>query len=115
MLIMDLSVDNIYKDLQELADPELQKIRWIPGGPSSYEMLMTRLLDEHRLEDFIQMAVDNLMISKDTARQLSYLQYLLDLYQEKANDYAMRFDPVWISITKEARKALDSWNLDQSR
>ncbi len=115
MLIMDLSVDNIYKDLEELADLELQKARWTKGGTSSYESLMERLIDERRLEDFIRLAVDSLLISKDTARQLSYVQYLLDLYQEKAHDAAMLHDPVWVGVTREVRKALDSWNLDLSR
>ena len=115
MLIMDLSVDNIYKDLEELADPDLQKIRWAAGGTSSYEKLMERLLDEHRLEDFIRLAVDSLLISKDTARQLSYVQYLLDLYQERGHDHAILHDPVWVGVTREVRKALDCWNLDMSR
>lgn len=112
---MEQIIKNIYYDILEMSDLELQKKLWLnenndTGMNSSYVELMCRLFDDNNIEDFI--SKNDLEIGF-TERMLTEFKLLIDLlnsYEEKQSDKEILNDPEWYKIVDQAKVVLKVWN-----
>lgn len=112
---MSPQINHLLFDLAELADPALQRKRWLSNDAhetSSYAELMCRLFDDNHLEQFIDSPDPDSRISAPTLKALTDLKNCLELYPEKETDEEILNDPAWIQITLQASKVLRSWEMD---
>lgn len=113
---MNKNVENIYQDLLELSDLNLQKKLWLNEGnnmalTSSYTELMNRLFDDDSFDLFIDTGARELGISPLLISQLDQLRSLLNAYEEgMRKDFEIISDPQWRLISDHARLAIERWN-----
>jgi hypothetical protein len=112
---MEQIVRNIYDDILEMSDLELQKKLWLNENNdseliSSYTELMCRLFDDNDIVGFI----NNIALEKGfTIKVLAEIKLLIDLlnsYKEKQSDREIIYDPEWHKVVEQAKVVLKVWN-----
>jgi hypothetical protein len=112
---MEQIIKNIYNDILEMSDLELQKKLWLnenndTGLNSSYTELMCRLFDDNNIEDIIhKVALENGFTLK-VISEFKLLIRLLNSYEEKQSDKEILKDPEWHNIIKQAKVVLEVWH-----
>ena len=111
------NIQNIYENLLELSDLNLQKEIWLTientkGLVSSYAELMNRLFDDDSFDLFIDKRALELGMGSNLIAQLNHLRYLLNHYNEKTTDAEIINDQNWIHISTHASLILEIWNND---
>jgi hypothetical protein len=113
---MNKNIGNIYEDLIELSDLNLQKKLWLNEGndtglSSSYAELMNRLFDDDNFDLFIDKGARGLGIAPTLILELNQLRSLLNSYEEGTKtDYEILIDPQWSLISNHASLAVKIWN-----
>lgn len=112
---MDIIAKNIYKDITELSDLDLQRKLWLnqnnnTGQISSYVELMCRLFDDNGFDDFIEVTASTIGMSSELIFELNRLRVLLNNYKESKLDSEIINDPEWQMIVKQAKRVLLEWN-----
>lgn len=113
---MTKSFENIYEDLLELSDLNLQKKLWLRDGNdtgliSSYMELMNRLFDDDNFDLFIDKGARELGVEQTLILKLDQLRSLLNLYEEGTKtDSDILTDPQWSLISNHASLVVKIWN-----
>lgn len=112
---MDVITKNIYDDIIELSDLNLQRKLWLnekndTGLISSHVEVMCRLFDDYQFDDFVDKASSEVGLSENTIRELKKLRGLLNNYNEKESDEEIINDPEWGKIAEQAKMVLKEWN-----
>jgi hypothetical protein len=112
---MNKNIENIYEDLIELSDLNLQKKLWLNEGNdtgliSSYTELMNRLFDDDNFDLFIDKGARALGIAPNLILQLDQLRSLLNLYEGAKTDSEIIIDPQWSLISNHASSTVKKWN-----
>lgn len=111
------NIQNIYENLLELSNINLQKEIWLnientKGLVSSYAELMNRLYDDDSFDLFIDKRALELGIGSNLIAQLNHLRSLLNHYNEKTTDAEIINDQNWIHISNQASLIVEIWNND---
>lgn len=112
---MDIITKNIYDDITELSDLNLQKKLWLnknndTGLISSYVEVMCRLFDDNGFDDFIDNRASKTGLSNSVIFELSKLRGLLKNYDEKDLDEEIIGDPEWGNIVEQAKTVIREWD-----
>jgi hypothetical protein len=113
---MNKNIENIYEDLLELSDLNLQKKLWLnndndTGHISSYMELMNRLFDDDNFDLFIDKGAGELGFEPNLILKLDQLRSLLNSYEEGTKtDSDIVIDPQWSLISNHASLAVKAWN-----
>jgi uncharacterized protein YjcR len=107
---------NIYEDLIELSDKEMQNYLWLSNNEnkkiiSSYTEVMSRLYDDNNFDHFIDKEIPKLTKNKNLIIQLKKLRGLLDSYEQKETDLEIYNDPKWSTIVEQANVVLKLWDI----
>ncbi len=111
---MNIYVENIYNDIEELADLEMQRVIWLGKDPtrcSSYIEIMCRLYDDDKFTDFLAAPEPYLKSNDPAVIELLKLDQMLHQYKEKDTDEEIINDPEWVLISKQAKLVLELWKL----
>lgn len=111
------NIQNIYENLLELSDLNLQKEIWLnientKGLISSYAELMNRLFDDDSFDLFIDKRALELGIGSNIIAQLNHLRSFLNHYNEKTTDAEIINDQNWIHISNNGSLIIEIWNND---
>ena len=114
--IIEIVKKNIYEDIVELSDLDLQKKLWLnenndTGLISSYTEVMCRLFDDNCLDDFIDKEAHILGLTITQISELDKLRKNLNNYKEKETDGEIIEDPLWNEVVIQAQKVLNIWEL----
>lgn len=112
---MEQTIKNIYNDILEMSDLELQKKLWLnqnndTGLISSYTELMCRLFDDNDIESFINKEAIEKGLPEKIIIEIRLLKRLLNSYNEKQSDQEILEDPEWHNIMEQAKMVLKVWN-----
>jgi hypothetical protein len=112
---MKKNVENIYEDILELSDLELQKRLWLndhndTGLISSYTEVNNRLFDDNSFDLFIDKEVFELGFSPALIVELDALRTMLNRYEQKKTDVEIINDPKWSEVSKQASLVINMWN-----
>src|SRR5690348_4806140 len=111
---MNIILENIYRDILELSDLNLQTKVWLGQDPkyvSSYVELMCRLFDDNNFDNFLSHTAGK-MFSEESVHEFEKLRDALNAYEEKETDKEILADPEWQAVVKQARLALILWDRD---
>lgn len=108
-------MQNIYNDLLELSDLDLQMKLWLnenndTGLISSYIELMNRLFDDNGFDDFIDNDAPKIGIDSTVVSELNKLRNSLNEYEEKGTDREIISDTRWVKISEQAKLVVKMWN-----
>lgn len=115
---MERVIENIYNDLLELSNIEMQYDYWLGRNPnhvSSYVELMNRLFDDNDIERFADAVAEKRGFSAEFISELKVLIDLLNKYEEKDTDRQILQDPKWESVVAQAKIVLTEWNINIER
>ncbi|MEO9211178.1 MAG: hypothetical protein ABI208_08765 [Ginsengibacter sp.] len=112
---MEKIVQNIYDDILELSDLNLQKKLWLndsndTGQISSYVEVMCRLFDDNDFNGFVEQVTVKIGLPVELISELIVLRTLLQKYNEKESDAKIIMDPKWNEIVEQAKLVIKKWN-----
>ena len=112
---MNRIAQNIYDDIEELSDLDLQRKLWLnenndTGLISSFVEVNCRLFDDNRLDDVIDKEVIEFPISNELISELYQLRNLLNIYKAKKSDQEIINDPKWLKVVAQAKEVLRKWD-----
>lgn len=113
--ILSIVVNNIYNDIKEISDIEMQKECWLGKNESyisSYDEVMCRLFDDNDFDSFIDKTSKKICFSKEIITELAKLRILLNSYIEKETDEEIISDIEWHKITDQAKKIIELWAIN---
>jgi hypothetical protein len=110
---MDTNLKNIYLNILEISEVELQKKYWLSGDPnhiSSYYEVMCRLFDDNDFDGFIEEKTKQYKTPLTVIDELERLRVLLNEYEEKDTDEEIINDPEWHKVALQAKKIIKIWS-----
>ncbi len=113
-IMMKFVLQNIYNNIKELSDRDLQYKVWIkaeiPNYVSSYEELMNQLLDDNDFEGVITNHIREYKLKEEFKDKMFELNTLLNNYDDtNKTQLEIIKDPAWIIITELAREVKMMW------
>lgn len=111
---MDRATLNIYNDLLELSDINLQRKLWLNQNNdteeiSSYVELMCRLFDDDGFDNFIDDTALKIGMKTQLILELDKLRTVLNNYKQKESDEEIISDPFWQKIIEHAKRVITDW------
>ena len=107
-------LENIYHDLYELSNHDLQKKAWQglePNYVSSYGELMCRLFDDDLFDEFVITICQKTAKNASLAEKLITLQTKLNSYDDSGKeDIDILNDPHWYVIIDIAQDIVAHWH-----
>lgn len=113
-MVNEFVLRNIYNNIEELSDPDLQYKVWIkaeiPDHISSYTELRCSLFDSNDYEGFITRDVKEFDLKEEFIHKLIELNVVLKGYEDKGKtELEIINDPVWRDISKVAKEVKTLW------
>jgi hypothetical protein len=111
-MIEDWWKDNLRESIRYLSDHAYQEKAWL-GKSSQYVSSFTEdvnALDDNCIEDFIK-EVRSMRNTSEFCVELEGLYKMVESYNPDYGDEKIIKDPDWISITEQAKKVLNLWDI----
>lgn len=113
----DIWGKNIYDSIKAISDIERQRKAWLgkdKNRAASFLEDTSMLYDSFDFSNFLEDDYYKLeALSKNLYKELLCLHHLLDKYDKNGkSDEEILVDPEWMVITKQARKVIEIWNIE---
>lgn len=109
-------LNNIYNDLLELSDRDVQNVDWLTGAngkASSYIELMCRLFDDNDFDSFVEREIYELKTSDEFIKKVQDLRNSLNAYDgDDKSSIEIIDDPNWHKIIDKAKAVVSIWKTE---